>query len=82
MPLDAAATPRRSDARSAGLYRYPNAAFSRSAADRVRDSVVPSAFGKSNAIGAVASLVLWVEELRKLFVRRRDRRVAREAALQ
>jgi len=27
------------------------------------------------AIGAVASLVLWVEELRKLFVRRRDRRL-------
>jgi magnesium-transporting ATPase (P-type) len=32
------------------------------------------------AIGAVASLVLWVEELRKLFVRRRDRRLALEAA--
>jgi magnesium-transporting ATPase (P-type) len=31
------------------------------------------------AIGAVASLVLWVEELRKLFVRRRDRRLALEA---
>ncbi len=32
------------------------------------------------AIGAVASLVLWVEELRKLVVRRRDRRLALEAA--
>jgi magnesium-transporting ATPase (P-type) len=32
------------------------------------------------AIGAVASLVLWVEELRKLFVRRRDRRLALESA--
>ena len=32
------------------------------------------------AIGAVASLVLWVEELRKLFVRRRDRPLALEAA--
>ncbi len=32
------------------------------------------------AIGAVASLVLWVEELRKLVVRRRDRRCALEAA--
>jgi len=31
------------------------------------------------AIGAVASLVLWTEELRKLFVRVRDRRIARIA---
>lgn len=33
-----------------------------------------------SAIGAVASLVLWVEELRKLVVRRRDRPLALEAA--
>jgi Ca2+-transporting ATPase len=32
------------------------------------------------ALGAVASLVLWVEELRKLVVRRRERRLARGAA--
>jgi Ca2+-transporting ATPase len=43
---------------------------------------VPIRLQEVLAIGAVASLVLWVEELRKLFVRRRDRHIAREAALQ
>ncbi len=36
---------------------------------------VPFSFKEVVAIGAVASLVLWVEELRKLIVRRRDRRL-------
>jgi Ca2+-transporting ATPase len=43
---------------------------------------VPIRLQEVLSIGAVASLVLWVEELRKLFVRRRDRWIAREAALQ
>ena len=38
---------------------------------------VPFSLREAVAIGAVASLVLWVEELRKLVVRRRDRRLAR-----
>ena len=37
---------------------------------------VPFSLKEVLAIGAVASLVLWVEELRKLIVRRRDRRLA------
>ncbi|HLL84620.1 MAG TPA: HAD-IC family P-type ATPase, partial [Longimicrobium sp.] len=37
---------------------------------------VPFSLKEVIAIGAVASLVLWVEELRKLFVRRRERRLA------
>jgi len=40
---------------------------------------VPISLREVFAIGAVASLVLWVEELRKLVVRRRDR-AAREGA--
>jgi Ca2+-transporting ATPase len=36
---------------------------------------VPFGFREVVAIGAVASLVLWVEELRKLMVRRRERRL-------
>ena len=37
---------------------------------------VPFGLSEVLAIGAVASLVLWVEEGRKLIVRRRDRRIA------
>ncbi len=37
---------------------------------------VPFSVREVVAIGAVASLVLWVEELRKLVVRRRERRIA------
>ncbi|MFZ5477390.1 MAG: cation-translocating P-type ATPase [Myxococcota bacterium] len=37
---------------------------------------VPFSLERAFAIGVVASLVLWVEELRKLVVRRRERRLA------
>jgi len=41
---------------------------------------VPFGFTEFVALGVVGSLVLWVEELRKLAVRRRDRRLARAPA--
>jgi len=41
---------------------------------------VPFSLREVVAIGAVASLVLWVEELRKLVARSRDKRTARAAA--
>ena len=41
---------------------------------------VPFSIGEALAIGAVASLVLWVEEARKLLVRHRERRLTRATA--